>query len=306
MSWVDRQLPENEEIFLDHVGYFVNDLCAAGTSFERLGFTVSPINIHYNAESDGNLTRSGTANRLITFGFGYIELLSAVGDTPLANQLKAALGRYVGLHLIAFTHVDMEAQRERLFDTGFEPQPTLRLRRPIETQDGQKTVRATVVRAKPGIMPEGRVQMLCHETPELIWRSGYTDHENKADALTDIVIISDDPDGTMDRYALFTGCQGMTRDNLRVVSLARGCLTFASPKAAASFLPGLKIPDLPYIAAVGLRSTDLAATRKVLKKHDVTLAVNNETVICIESGDGMGAYVVFHAPDKESSWPFIH
>ena len=64
-----KQLPAGDELFLDHVGYFLADLEGAAARFERLGFTVSPVNIHYNS-ADGELVRSGTANRLITFEAG--------------------------------------------------------------------------------------------------------------------------------------------------------------------------------------------------------------------------------------------
>ena len=94
MSWIDRQLPKGDDIFLDHVGFFVEDIEAVGAVLDRLGFTPTPVNIHYNSDEKGNLTKSGTANRLCTFEFGYIEVLGAVADTSLADQLKAALSRY--------------------------------------------------------------------------------------------------------------------------------------------------------------------------------------------------------------------
>ena len=98
-----KQLPTGNELFLDHVGYFLADLEGAAARFERLGFTVSPVNIHYNS-ADGELVRSGTANRLITFEAGYIEALGQVADTPLGAELASGVARYEGLHLIALAH----------------------------------------------------------------------------------------------------------------------------------------------------------------------------------------------------------
>ncbi len=51
--WADRQLPQGNEVFLDHVGYFVADLEAAGAQFERLGFRVSLTNVQTNADANG-------------------------------------------------------------------------------------------------------------------------------------------------------------------------------------------------------------------------------------------------------------
>jgi hypothetical protein len=302
MGWVERQLPRGNEIFLDHVGFFVEDIEAAGLLFERLGFTVTPVNIHYNADADGGLTRSGTANRLSTFSIGYIEVLGAVVDTPLADQLNAALSRYVGLHLIAFTHPDMEYQAARLAEAGFDLQPPVRLRRPIETPEGEKTVRVTVVRTKPGVMTEGRVQMLTHETPELIWLPAYSHHLNRVDALSDLLLISEDADKKAALYGRYADCPVLDEDGLKVVSLSRGRLSFSGPDTAASILPELQIPSLPCIAAVALRSADLNETRRILNERDVTPLVDSASHLIVGPQDGVGAYIVFHAPGEDSVW----
>ena len=38
--WIDRQLPDGDEIFLDYAGYFVTDLDAAARQLKRLGLQV--------------------------------------------------------------------------------------------------------------------------------------------------------------------------------------------------------------------------------------------------------------------------
>ena len=122
MGWVDRQLPESDEIFLDHVGFFVHHIESIATAFERLGFVVTPVNIHYSADTDGKLVRSGTANRLLTFRRGYLEVLAAVTDTPLADQLKA---RKPGLKVV-FTSgysPDFTGALPNLAQARFLPKP---------------------------------------------------------------------------------------------------------------------------------------------------------------------------------------
>ena len=59
VSWVDRQLPQGDEVFIDHVGYFVADLGAAGAQLERLGFRVSLTNMQTNADASGALELTG-------------------------------------------------------------------------------------------------------------------------------------------------------------------------------------------------------------------------------------------------------
>ena len=57
MAWIDRQVPEGDEIFYDHIGYFVPNLETAGAQLEKLGFQVSAINIQYNENEAGELSR---------------------------------------------------------------------------------------------------------------------------------------------------------------------------------------------------------------------------------------------------------
>ena len=112
---------------------------------ERLGFQVSQINVQTNADAQGALTPSGTSNRLARLRRGYLEILAATHDTPLADQLKAALARYQGIHLIALSHDDIPGQRTRLTAGGFRMQPVVTLaaaRQDIARRAGTRVVGA--------------------------------------------------------------------------------------------------------------------------------------------------------------------
>src|SRR5436853_6448008 len=119
VTWIDSQLPVRDEVFVDHVGYFVHDLDAAGTQLERLGFRVSAINVQTNADASGALKPSGTSNRLAKLKFGFLELLAVTHHTPLAEQFKQQIARYSGLQLIAFSAHDVHRERARLVEAGF-------------------------------------------------------------------------------------------------------------------------------------------------------------------------------------------
>ena len=229
-----NRLPAGNELFLDHVGYFLADLEGAAARFERLGFTVSPVNIHYN-DADGELVRSGTANRLIVFEAGYIEALGRVADTPLGAELAAGVARYEGLHLLALAHERVEEH-----DTGgTDMRPTVFLRRPLE--DG-RIVRATVRRATAGAMPEGRVQLLTHETPDLIWLPGMDRHANAARALTGFLQIVADPEEAAERYARFANRPARRSGPAFEIALDRGRFALAGPDALGALLAGCSAP----------------------------------------------------------------
>ena len=303
MVWIERRLPQDDELFLDHVGWFVPDLDAATAAMERLGFAVSPQNVHYNADADGNLVPAGTVNRLVTPELGYLEFLAASADTPLADQLRAALDRYAGLHLIAFGHANVPAVEERLAAAEVPLQPAVRLRRPLDTADGRQTASFTVLRAAPGSMPLGRVQYCAHETPDLVWQPGLTGHSNAVDALTDMLLVCADLGEALRRYERFTLRAAQDeRDGRAALLFDRGRLTFATAQGAERLLPDFAAQSLPFGAAVALRSADMEATRAVLQRNGVRPARDAGDIIIVGPEDGLGAWIVFHGTAISSVW----
>ena len=170
----------------------------------------------------------------------------------LPGQLQRALARYEGLHLIAFSHADLEAQRARLVTRGFEMQSMVRL--PGRTGE---EVSWSVLRTLPHVMPEGRIQFVYPHTPELSWPPGTTGHPNHADSLTGVVVCASEPDEAKDRFAAYLGREtdsdGLATD--------RGRVHIVGPEDAGDILPGFLPPSLPCIAAVTVMTTDLDETR---------------------------------------------
>jgi hypothetical protein len=301
-AWIDRQLPQGDEIFLDHVGFFVTDLEVAARQLERLGFQVSPLNVQHNADEHGELVPTGTSNRLALLERGFIEMLAATGETPLADQLRGAVARYQGLHLIALTHADMAAQRRRLVNAGFAMQRIVNLRRRVATVDGERQMAYSVLRTEPGEMAEGRVQMLTNHTPELLWTPGSAVHDNRVDALTQLLVCVRDPVEAVLRYGRFCG-RGVSGDEqIAIVALERGDILLVSASRAVSMLPDLTLPDLPYIAGIALRSADLEATRRVLTREAIKTPFATDELICVGPVDALGAYLLFHARSVDAPW----
>lgn len=301
-SRVDRQLPTESEVFLDHVGYFVADLERAGERLARLGFNVSPINLQQNADETGTLRPSGTSNRLAVLRRGFIELLAATHDTPLADQLNKELARYEGLHLIALSHADIPSERERLIAAGFPMQAVVRLRRHKQTPEGLREVAWSVLRPQPGVMPEGRVQFAYCHTPDLTWTPNAPPPVNSADALTDILLCVDDRHEAAARFARYAGRPVIERGDASVVALDRGGIVVMEPKEAASRLPDFDLPDVPFMAGQALRSVDIATTRRVLRQRDVVPLFANDELICVGPADALGAYLLFYAASVRDPW----
>ena len=234
--WADRQLPQGDEVFIDHVGYFVHDLDAAGAQLERLGFRVSLVNVQTNADAKGALKPSGTSNRLAKLKFGFLEMLAATHDTPLADQFKQQIARYSGLHLIAFSAADMSRERARLMAAGFAMQPVVELRRRDRTLPGKPEVHFSVLRPQPGVMAEGRVQWVTPHTPDTVWRADTITTENGAEGLTDILLCVEDPAAVAARYGRYSGARAGVRGGLHASSrsIAEGSCSRMRPRRRKS------------------------------------------------------------------------
>lgn len=302
MPYPDRQLPQQNEVFLDHVGYFVADLAAAGEQLGRLGFQVSQINVQTNADSAGNLTPSGTSNRLARLRRGYLEILAATHDTPLATQFRNQIARYQGLHLIAMAHDDIPDQRERLMKSGFAMQSVVQLDRKDVTLAGAPRVAWQVLRPEPGVMAEGRVQFTKSLTPEVLWQDHLVKHPNGADALTDLLLVSHDAAEATERFARYTGKALRLSAALTTVELERGRIVITSADNAEDFLPGYQAGLLPYMAGQAIRSRDLAHTRKTLSEADVTPVVDKANLILLSTSDALGSFMLFHDASLEAPW----
>ncbi len=302
MAWIDRQVPEGDEIFYDHIGYFVPNLETAGAQLEKLGFQVSGINIQYNENEAGELIPTGTSNRLAKLNRGFIEVLAATGESALADQLLAMLARYQGLHVIALTHPDMARTASRLRDAGIDMQDAVNLRRKVMVDGAETLMEFTVARVKPGTFPEGRLQILTCHTPQNFWLPGDTDHANHADTLTDLLICVDDAAEATGRYERFFGTAAETMGGLETLDLARGRFHFVTPDQAAALLPEFDAPALPYTCGQGLGSQDLAATKSFLEDAGITPVYADDDFYCVGPNDALGAYLLFHDKGVDAPW----
>ena len=301
LSWAERQLPLRGEVFLDHAGYFVGDLAAAGAQLERLGFRVSLANVQTNADAKGELKPSGTSNRLARLKFGFLEILAATHETPLADQFRKQIARYSGLHLIAFSADDVAAERKRLTAAGFAMQDVVEIRRRDRTLPGAPEIHFSVLRPQPGVMAEGRLQWVRPRTPDTVWRPDTITTANGAEGLTDIFICVDDPAAVAARYGRYLGRAPAISGGLQVIRLDRGGLVFADAREAAKILPDFRPPTLPFMAGQALRA-DLALAREVLAQNGVTPVFSSSELLCVGPADALGGYLLFHAPGVSEPW----
>jgi hypothetical protein len=235
---------------------------------------------------------AGAGNRCVMLEQGYLEFLTPTGDTPVAGQLRTAIKRYTGPHLVAFGTSTPEADHARLTTGGFAPLDPVALQRQIGTPTGTGTARFTVVRVPPGTMPEGRIQFCRHHTPDLLWQPRWMEHANGAAALNGVVLCVADPQETARRFARYTGLLAQVSGGAWRIATARGYLLFLDRETLRRGLDVVP-PSLPWIAGCVLKSQDIAATGDYLRKAALPVHELDNRRLLVELPPAVGGIVIF-------------
>lgn len=292
------------QVYLDHVGLFVTNFINSAEQLNHLGFTLTPFVTHMNAAESGAAPMpSGTGNHCAMFQEGYLEVLGRTSDTPLSRQLQQQLERYPGLHLIAFAANNASTRYTQLQSRGFELLPIVNLERQVDTSNGEEaTAQFTVIRPKPGAMPEGRIQIVTHHTPELAWQPRYQQHPNGVEALSGVLICVTDPDEAAERFACYLNQPVLDTKKTPVVQLQRGCLSFVTAEQLKKQRPGLIIPSMPYIAEIELRCTDLAQTESFFQQRAINYQKKSDGTLYLTPDTALGMAITFH-DQAAPNWP---
>lgn len=288
-------VPTGHEVYLDHVGLFVPDFDASPRRLRQLGFALTPFVAHMASTEPGvTATPSGTGNQCAIFNQGYLEMLGPTVDTSLSRQLRAQLNRYPGWHLIAFAANHPEANHKRISRDGLNPLPLVRLARPVPTDNGEATCRFSVIRVPPEVMPEGRIQIVTHHTPELVWQRRYQHQPNGATALTGVLICVEDPQEAATRFSRFVGVKSVASNNTWEMRLHKGRVVFIDDRRFRELFPRRELPCTPYIAEVSLRTDDLATTRHFFATADIRIETPTDHALRVPDTEALGASFLFH------------
>ena len=290
----DRQLPVGGEIFLDHVAHFVMNAEAAQRALARCGFAPTPISIQVNPDSAGGTRPTGTGNITTMFERGYAEVLFKAADTPLAREFDAMLEHHAGLHLAAFAVADAEAAHRRLGESGFAMRDLVRMSRPVDTGAGTATAAFTIARVEPGVMPEGRIQMLTHHTVQTVWQKRWLDHPNTAIGLIDVVIAVADVDEAAARFGRFTGRLATRTSGGAVLHLDRGGVYLVNYDRITERVPEVPITRLPFMVGYAVRVRSLAAAETAVNRADLDWHTFEDGITAafpVELGEGAWFFV---------------
>lgn len=289
-------------VAVDHVGVAARDLAPMAAAYERLGFALSPV-----AQQSGRrrpdlpVEKYGSGNRCAFLKHGYIELIAILDPALYDNTLNAFLARYPGMHILALAMTDEDANLTRMRAAGIDIPGVAYLERPVEA-GGPIAKFARLPFPDP---PEGRVQLIRHLTPELVWQERWMDHANKAVALEEVILCAATPAETAARLSRLSGLPVEPDPAggflLRLPGAARAAGPFApvmetrvrvlTEQALGEVLPGVTAPALPFMAGMVVRTEDGGASaRRVL---DGIPTVEAPAGVMVPPAYAAGAAVVF-------------
>ena len=242
------QVPQSDQLCVDHVAHYVEDIDQTSQYLSSMGFTLTPFSVQsHKVKPSSALEPAGAGNRCVMLKQGYIELLTPIGTTPIANQLRSGIKRYIGIHLLAIGTSTPLEDHARLVKENFTPLEPVSLQRKIETETTDETAHFKVIRVPQGTMAEGRIQFCHHLTPNFLWQNRWTQHANHAIAISDIIFCVEDPQEAAERYARYTGLPSISRKNSICITTNRGSLIFVTA-STFSYKLGINPPTLPWIA----------------------------------------------------------
>lgn len=250
-----RQQPRPGTLNLDHVAHFVPDIAAASAVLEALGFVLTPFSLQTTKNEAADTVPAGAGNRCVMLESGYLEFLTPTGDTVVGNQIRAAIARHTGLHLLAFGTPAADEEHARLARRGFAPLPLVNLQRDVDVAGVERTARFSVVRVPPEAMPEGRVQFVQQRTPECLWQPRYLRHANGVTGLLATFVVADGLAAVAARYAGFSGLLPKKAMGLVKLTTARGDV-YVGSAAACKAIFGVDPPAAPAMAGCALACED--------------------------------------------------
>jgi hypothetical protein len=260
---------------LDHVGVVGRDVAMLAAEFERIGFCLTPLARHAGGR---------TGNRNVMLRQGYIELLSVV-DGGSSATLDGFLARYAGIHILSLEIDDETATLARLRRAGFAQAVLSHTDRAVDDADpAGPRARFTLVTTPD--TPEGRVHLIRHLTPEVLWQERFLHHANRATALEDVVLAVAEPAETAARLSRLAG-RPVVPDAAGgyALDLPRGRARMLPAGSLGSVFPDVAVPVLPCIAGITLRTDDAnAALQRWLEDRTIPFRAAGDALLVQAGG----------------------
>jgi hypothetical protein len=135
--------------------------------------------------------------------------------------------------------------------------------------------------------PEGRINLVRHVAPEVLWQEHFLRHPNKAVALDDVVLAVAEPAETAARFSRLIGCVVIPDPaGGFALDLVRGRVRLLPPDA--------DVPTVPCITGLSVRTSDgnAAISRLLVERGIPHRARDNALIVHAAAAGGVAVRFV--------------
>ncbi|OGA60624.1 MAG: hypothetical protein A3G81_09150 [Betaproteobacteria bacterium RIFCSPLOWO2_12_FULL_65_14] len=277
---------------IDHLMCGVDDAERAGTSFERMGFRVTPLSA---------IEPMGLGNRCVLFASRtpgaacYLELMSILDAAKVSTTMTRTLGGGERVKSMVMVTPDCDACYQSLLAGGFAPpSPPIHLQRDWHFPGGG-TVRPAFAVILP--MPAPLTFNVCqHKSLDLYLRLEWTSHPNGALGLDSVIAVAREPQAVLGFYERLFGARAATdAAGLARVSPANVGLRVGTAAQIAAVFPDVELPDAQTAAyvGIGIRVVSLASVRRLLDRSGVPYEVLARNALLVPASHAHGNFIEF-------------
>jgi len=267
---------------IDHLVVAVNDLEAAVSAWQRLGFTLTPIARHPFGAASVVIQMNGTFIELLTVADPAAVPEAEVDHFSLAAFNRDFLTTHEGISMLALASRDPDEDRNAFEAAGLPVFAPSKFERAAKGPDGvdRKIAPALTFTAERRLRQIGFFTCR-HYDPENFWYPEFQRHENGARRIASAVMVARDPADFHEFLSKFTGQHDMTSTSLGVrFNLGKTEIEVLSPVGYQAWFGEPAEADPRRFLGCRIAVADIAATREVLEREGV------------RHGERMGAVVV--------------
>ena len=270
---------------IDHAVFAVRDLDVARETFERMGFTLTPRGHH----------TLGSQNHCVVFGDDYLELLWLPPDLKTRPFIADFLERGEGLAALALKTGDADAAHAELRAAALEPTTPMDFSRPVHFPGGTRDARFRTLDIGADHVPCGRLFLCQHQTPELVWRPEWQEHDNGATALAAVAVIATDVAATAKTYEKIFGTRARKIAEGLLVETGGAPIAVVTQGSLVRRLPrvGISARHAPMMAAVFIRVGDRNRAHQRLSRGGFCPLRMPDGSVAIGAAEAHGAALVF-------------
>lgn len=267
----------------DHLVLDVHDLEQARATYQKLGFTLTPVAIH----------PFGTHNSLVQMQGEFLELLSVnnpalIGEHEPGKFSFGAFNRdYLksseGLAQVVFYGADAPADAKEFAAKGLSNYAPFDFSRLAKLPDGSEvTVSFSLAFVTHDEMKYASF-FSCHQhSPQYFWKEQYQSHANGARHLVETMMVAKDPQSYLSFFeALLNSTGTVNKDGILQFAMSNGKYSVFSPEQWEHRFAGEKSPDLqdgPRMAGYHIAVSSLG---------DAVKCLNDNGMGFTETGDGI-------------------